>query len=109
MLLTRDLECFQVLKYISIYSTAYILFYMVCAHTTFGESTGWSLRIHRTRAKGKLIIVYLGTNVPYLGSHVRYLGLHMCAMFSYSGDSAVSAPQQDIISWSYLNTDNILR
>ena len=30
----------------------------------------------------------------------------MCAMFSYSGDSADSAPQQDKISWSYLDTDN---
>ena len=89
MLLTRDLECFQVLQYISIYSTAYILFYMVCAHHPFGESTGWSLHIHRTRAKGKLIIVYLGTNVPYLGLHVHYLGLHMYAMFSYIGDSTI--------------------
>ena len=35
-----------------------------------------------------------------------YLGPHMHAMFSYSGDSAVSVPQQDKISWSYLNTDN---
>ena len=36
-----------------------------------------------------------------------YLGPHMRAMFSYSGDSADSAPQQDKISWSYLDTDMI--
>ena len=35
-----------------------------------------------------------------------YLGPHMHAMFSCSRDSAISTPQQDKISWSYLNTDN---
>ena len=40
-----------------------------------------------------------------LGVAGSYLGPHMRAMFSYSGDSADSAPQQDKISWSYLNTD----
>ena len=44
---------------------------------------------------------------PYalgLGYEHVYLGLHMCAMFSYSGDSAINTPQRDKIYLRVIST-----
>ena len=44
---------------------------------------------------------------PYalgLGYEHLYPGPHMCAMFSYSGDSAVSTPQRDKIYLRVIST-----
>ena len=70
---------FQVLKYIDATYVAYILFYLVCAHTNFGESTRWSLRAHRPRAKGKLNIVLPGYEHALLGVARSLPGVaHVC-------------------------------
>ena len=44
---------------------------------------------------------------PYalgLGYEHVYLGPHMCAMFSYSGDNTISAPQRDKIYLGVIST-----
>ena len=47
---------------------------------------------------GKPYTLGLGqTNYSLPGYERSYPGLHMRAMFSYSGDSAISAPQRDKI------------
>ena len=66
----------------------------------------WRQKLDQT---GPLCTITNYLNKPYtlgLGYEHVYLGPHMHAMFSYSGDSTISAPQQDkIYLRSYLNTD----
>ena len=54
---------------------------------------------------GKPYALGLGqTNYSLPGYEHSYPGSHMCAMFSYSGDSACSAPQQDKIYLGDIST-----
>ena len=54
---------------------------------------------------GKPYALGLGqTNNSLPGYERSYLGSHMRAMFSYSGDSASSAPQQDKIYLGVIST-----
>ena len=54
---------------------------------------------------GKPYALGLGqTNYSLPGYEHLYPGSHMCAMFSYSGDSAISAPQQDKIYLGVIST-----
>ena len=54
---------------------------------------------------GKPYALGLGqTNYSLPGYERSYLGSHMRAMFSYSGDSASSAPQQDKIYLGVIST-----
>ena len=54
---------------------------------------------------GKPYALGLGqTNYSLPGYERLYLGSHMRAMFSYSGDSAISAPQRDKINLGVIST-----
>ena len=54
---------------------------------------------------GKPYALGLGYTKYSLPGYERvYPGPHMCAMFSYSGDSAISAPQQDKIYLRVIST-----